>query len=270
MTELSASWNGVSSTTLTGLHLVKTHRGMIGASRDQFVPTPGREGAWGFSELRGNRRIVTECAIGAGSVGVAGRHALVVAVADWFDIPGPNKLIFSDQTDRYWLGFAAGSPDPDEWREGATFSLEWECAPYAYDVNVTTTCASALSPSGWSSSIVNPGNVDLLPEITITPLNGGVTALTSFSITVNGDTIASTATVAAGTPINLSSLSDTVTTGLSTDTELLGAYDPANLVMQTVLGDFPILSPGSNAWNISWSGGATVVRVCFRYRRRYR
>jgi len=265
MSELVATWNSVASSGLTGFHIVKAHRKMIGTPRDQFVPTPGREGAWAFAERRGNRHITVDCAIGAGSVGVAGRHALVTAVADWFDVLGPAHLIFSDQSDRYWLAYASGDPDPDEWREHSTFTLEWECSPYAYAVDITSQCVTATNP--YSNSISIPGNMEALPEVTITPLDG---TLTEYTFTANSYSITDGTTYVQGTAIVISSLSDTVTTGVTVDEALTGAYSPAALSMVNVVGDFPILAAGSNNYSLSWSGTATQVRVCFRYRRRYR
>lgn len=261
MTRMTVSWDGVSSSTLTGLIVRKTDRGGWGAVRDVPVSVPGRDGHWLFSENRGGRRIAVDFIVAATSI--AQRRNQIVDVCDWLDLPGENALIFSDQTSQYWLASLASEIRPDEWVQLGKFTVEWLAQPYAFAVDVTETCATATG-----GSITNSDAVNEYPEVTITPLGG---AATDITLTVGDYVMFLGGTWSANVPINVSSLSDTVTLGQSGDTQLTGAFDPDDVSMADVYGDFPILVPGVNTWTVTKaSGAATSYQVCFRYRRRFR
>jgi hypothetical protein len=67
----------------------------------------------------------------------------------------------------------------------------------------------------------------------------------------------------------VSSVSFTVTAGANVDTMLTGAFDPNDLEMSDVSGEFPELEPGTNDWSLIWTGTATTVTVLVTWRRRY-
>jgi predicted phage tail component-like protein len=259
------TWDGNASTMVPGIIIERVRRNLIGAVRDSPVPIPGRDGAYVFPERRGDRTITASGVIVAAP---AARHAAVVALADWLDRAGRRKLVISDQPDRYWMASVSTDPDPDEWRSTARFELQWIAEPYAYAQTTTTVCVTATNGSPQTLSL--PGNVDAETIVQITPLNGTLAGAPSFTLTVNGDMLAYSGTVAQGATLTINGLTNTVTTGPNTDLELTGVYVPGTVFPGDVAGDFPLLQPGSNPWALAWGGTATQVRVCFTYRRRYR
>lgn len=257
------TWDGVASSGISGLTVQKIRRRMVGGVRDVAVDMPGRDGAWLFTENRGMRDIVATCTVAAG---LGSRHSAVVSVADWLDLQGYRNLIVDDQPDRYWRAYLADDPDPDEWRQKGTFDVRWRAEPYAWSVSTSSQCATATGAS-YSGSFTAADGIPADPEVVITPLNG---TITSFDLTVNGDILSVGTGYTFLSGINVSSLSFTVTTGTSLDTDLTGAYDSNALQMSAVSGSFGRLNPGTNTWTLAWAGTATQVRVCFRWRRRYR
>lgn len=258
------TWDDSPSSALSGLYVQKVRRRMVGAVRDQLITVPGRDGGWVYPERRGFRQITAECTLTSPP---STRHAAVVSVADWLDKTGERQLKFNDQPDRYWLATLTDDPDPDEWRSRATFALTWTAQPYAYAVSTTSVTVTALSPGTLSGNFTAADTIDAYPEVTITPLNGTMTAI---DFTLNDSLLSWAGSLASGVPINLSSVSDTVTTGVSTDAELTGAYTPGLVNMADVSGEFGMILEGFNTWAIDWTGTATTARIRFRWRRRYR
>lgn len=258
------TWDANPSSAIQGLYVQRVRRRLVGGVRDQFIPIPGRDGGAVYGERRGFRTITADCTVKAPP---GSRHARVVQVADWLDKTAERKLAFDDQPDRYWLATLSDDPDPDEWREAARFTLSWTAQPYAYAVTVTSVTVTATAVTGLSGTFTPADTIDAYPEITVTPLNGTVT---SIGLTLNGQTISWAGALASGAPINFSSVSNTVTTGASTDVDLTGAYTLAAVNMADVTGVFPLIAEGMNAWAIIWGGTATRVRITFRWRRRYR
>ena len=264
---LVATWNENPSSAIPELIVTKVARGGYGTVRNQTVMVPGRDGAWMYSEARGLRSISAQCILASDDI--TGRRANVVEVADWLDVTARARLMFSDQPDRYWNAHLSSEINPDEWKRLSKFSIDWEAEPYAYAISTSSQCVTATGGTD-SDSFSIPDAIVAYPEIVITALNGGTGALDTFTITLNGDSLPVIETFNQGVAVNVSSISQTVTYGASTDTELTGAFNPAALAMSRVSGDFGLMVPGVNNWQIQWDGAATAVSVCFRWRRRYR
>ena len=262
---MNISWDAVSSTTIASLVVQKVRRRMVGADRNQRIDVPGRDGGWVFSERRGFREITAECVVVQSP---STRHADVVSVADWLDKSGERKLIFSDQSDRYWLATLAEDPDPDEWRQTGRFDVTWTAQPYAYAIATTSVSATASAGVAQTGTFAPSDTIDAYPVVEITPLNG---TLSGFTLTLNSDALVWAGTaISAGSTITVSSVSFTVTTGINLDTDLTGAFDPSLVSMRDVSGDFGMIISGTNTWGLSWAGTATAVRLTFTWRRRYR
>jgi phage-related protein len=220
-----------------------------------------------YSENRGLRGISADCTLASDAI--TGRRNDISDIAGWLDVATKAKLMFSDQPDRYWMAFISSDIDPDEWKRLSKFNIDWQADPYSNALSTSSQCVTATGGSD-SDVFSIPDDIVAYPEVTIRALNGGSTALTGFTFTLNGDAITVTQTFPALTSVNISSISQTVTYGTTLDEELVGAFDPAALAMSTVVGDFGLLVPGNNAWGLTWTGAATTVSVCFRWRRRYR
>ena len=260
------TWDGDPSSVFTGLYIRTMRRRMLGELRDVRVSMPGRDGAWMFSERRGMRVITADCTLVASP---DARHDDIVSIADWLDRQGERQLIVDDQPDRYWMASLSSDPDPEEWRALGKFTLEWAAQPYAYAVATSSVSATASgAASGIDGDSFNvPDDVQVYPEVELRPRNG---TLTAFTLDFPGSSLTWAGLVASGNRMTVSSLSYTVVSGASVDTDLTGVYNVLNLDMSLVDGEFPLLQPGDNTWQLDWDGTATRVDIEIRWRRRYR
>lgn len=257
----TAIYDGTSSTSLTGFVITKTTRRLLGDSRASFEDIPGRAGAWTFGEERGDRTITLSCAIVATSAST--RRTAVTAVADWVDKSTTAQLILSDESDRYYDAILTESPDVDEWLRVGQFELTFRVGPFAYKTSATT--ESWTASDGVAHTWTPADTVGAFPVITITP-NADIS---SFILTVNGTSLTYGATLHSGSTLTVNSISYTATTGANIDTNLTGAYNPANVAMATIDGDFPLIVVGQNSVTLDTPGGQTAAMVV-TWRRRYR
>lgn len=261
------TFDGVDSSTIPELLVVRVRRPLVGARRDEYVEVPGREGFWLFPEKAGGRPITIEFDLLADSF--ADRRAAVIELADLLDSPaGLAQLIVDDEPDRFHLCRLASAPDPDEWLVHGAFSVDLHAEPYSQRIVPSSEAWAAASAVAhpWT-----PGDtVEAWPEIELTA-NGGT--VTSFSLNVNGDVLVYALGglgLTAGQSLTVSSLSFTVCRGLSQDPDLVGAFDPDDLDMPTVSGDFGSIVAGANDVTLTYTGTAPTVSRTVRWRRRSR
>lgn len=259
------NWNGTSSTTIPELIIGPFSRELIGAPRTVFSEIPGREGDWVFPETRGNRKISTECSIQAATA--AGRRTAFHDVSNWIDVHGQAKLILSDEPLVYYEATLIEPPSITEWRNWGQFDLNWRCNPYSLDLIPTTEVftADANETHVWDTGT----EVYTYPIITITPNNG---SLLGFVLQKDGFDLMVDGPIAEDTSVTVNCIAAIVTTGVNTDSELTGVYDPSNAFMAGVEGRFPVLTPGNNSLRFMAEGGsvATDITVTIYYRKRYR
>lgn len=256
----------VLSDAVPGSLVVKPVRPLVGERRDEFVTVPGRAGTWKFPEEPGDR--VLEFEIDLLGSDFDDRRAQVRALADWCDLGRLANLIISDEPDRYHVALLDNDADPDEWLVRGQPILRFRCDPYALATTPSTEELAVAGAGTDSGAFTIPDTISAEPVIEITPTNG---TLTSFTLTIAGVAITYTApTIASGNTLTINTISDTITTGISGDTMLTGAYNEANLVMGFVTGAFPLLVPGENTWTLAWEGTATAITVDITWRERSR
>lgn len=261
------NFDGVDLSTIPEVELLRVRRPIVGNRRDDYIEVPGREGFWLFTERPGARTIVLEFDILATSF--ADRRAAVVELADYLDSPrGLARLIVDDEPDRFHLCRLSSAPDPEEWLNHGAFSVELTAEPFAQALTPSVETWSAATGVAEVFSI--PDKVDAFPEFEITA-NGGT--ITGFSLDVNGTVltyaVGGTGLI-AGETLTVSTIGYVVTRGVSGDPDLDGSFDPDDLDMETVSGDFGDLLPGSNSVTITRTGTATTIGVVARWRRRSR
>jgi len=261
---LVATWNDTASSAHSNVYINSVERGAWGAPRNVQVNVPGRASSWLFTEHSGERN--GSEAMTHASPSASARRDPLSDVFEWLDVFGRQRLIFSDQPDRYWNAFLNNAPTVEEAVRLGKFVVGWSAEPYALALTTTQVCATARNEAGDNDTFNMPGATNGEPEVTITPLGGN---MTSLSLTLNGDTISWEGSIAAGTPLTISSISSTVLSAASGDTQLTGAFDPADLDMGAVTGTFGFLLSGSNAWSTSAIAGTlTSFAICFNWRRR--
>lgn len=262
----SIVWNGVNSSTIAGFVAGPITRQLLGERRNTYVPIPGLEGSWVFPEKSGRRGISVECFVFTPTF--AARRDAVTEVADWLDsIDGDGQLILGDQTDVFYMATLDTVPDVDEWRELGKFSLRWLAQPYSYELTASTRTILATNnfyEAGHDYGIF----ADVYPVIEITPTNGDIT---EFHLTINGDTLAYEGLIEDDHTLTINGIASVVVQGTSGDTNLTGAYNPANLSMAGVSGHFARLVRGGNTLEFDvLSGTATTVTIVITWRKRYR
>lgn len=244
--------------------VLRVERPLVGRRRHVSVDVPGRAGSWIFTEEPGDRLLSVPLDIQASSF--EDRRAAVRDLAEWADVGGLSRLIFTDEPDRFHLAILDNEPDPEEWLVRSEPSLVFRAGPYAEALAISEELINiAAFPASGSFNIDD--TVHALPVVEITPTNG---TLTSFTLEVNGDALSWSGNLANGATLTISSLSDTVTLGPNTDVNLTGAFDPLDISMADVSGEFPILLPGSNPWSITRTGTATTATLRFLWRERFR
>lgn len=251
--------------------ITSIERQLGGAVRDEFVEVPGRAGAWVFDEEPGETTITLGIDVLVDTI--AERRAAIGTLRGWARTPTRAALILSDESDRFWTVKLAAAPQMTDDEYVGQTSIAFSAEPYAWALT-TSLQEEAASGSPDSGSFAVTDDLNANPEVRITPTNG---TITSCTLTVNGETVAwqvddpaNPNTVASAGTLTVSSISDTVLFGTSGDTNLVGVYDPTDVDMANVdISAFPLLTPGTNTWALSWTGTATTVDVDFTWRERY-
>lgn len=261
------TWNGISSSTITGFTIENVLRQMLGEQRGVHVDIDGKAGTYHFPKKRGRRLIVAECRILVADM--ADRVDAVEEVADWLDVEDEAPLVMSDRPDRYWMATLGSIPSPREWRHLAKFDLEWTAQPYAFENTITTeSFAAALDTTNtWNPDM----STNVFPVIEITPTNG---TLSSFNVEHTGGNLnwATGTPIPSGDTVTVNSIAPIIERGPTTDTMLTGVYDPSQVDMAIFSGEFPILIPSaSNFIRFDQIGGtATTFDIDVKYRRQFR
>lgn len=246
------------------LEVIRVRRPIVATRRDEFVDVPGRAGFWLFAEEGGARTLTIDVDILAASF--EERRAAVVALADLLEQPGMSALIIDDEPDRFHLARLGNAPDLDEWLVHGAASIDFVCDPYSYATTPST--ASYAPTSATPQPFTVPDTVHGIPVVEITA-NAGT--IVGFELTLGGFTLVYAGTIASGATITINSIGYTITTGASIDTDLDGTFDPDDLSMTTMSGDFPIIDPGDNSLVFrKLAGTATSATVAIEWRRRSR
>jgi len=265
MTDLNLNGVALSAAVPEAL-VMKVARQLVGSRRNVFVDVPGRSGSWTFTEQPGDRTLIATLDVEAGSF--AARRAAVRNLAYWADVGAVARLIIDDEPDRYHEAILDAAVDPAEWLISVELlELPFRVGPYALAsaASVRTLPVSGGSPE--SGTFTAPDTVEGRPVIQITPTDGTMTALT---FTLNGQALDFAETLLSGSTLTISSISDTVTRGVSGDVDLTGAFVPASIAMGAVSGDFGRIIEGVNAWSLVWTGTATAATVTATWRERFR
>jgi predicted phage tail component-like protein len=245
---------GVDSDTIPGLIITRVRRPLRGDIRDDVVQVPGREGFWLFEEKPGQRIITLSMSILGDDF--ESRRAAVIAAADWLDQPGLQELIVDDEPDRYHLAKLRQAPDVEEWLDHAGFEIDLIAEPYSYAIEISE--ENLVLDDDDPETFTAPDKVEGIPVIEVTPRGGD---LDGFELDVNGETLIYGATIEEDDTITISSISFTVTLGPNQDIDLDGFFDPADLSMATVSGDFPNVIPGTNTVTLVYGTGSTATTV---------
>lgn len=258
------SLDGVSSSTIPELVIENVSRQITPTIRDSYREVPGRGAAWLFEEQGGDRGVSVRFA----AVGdtLAERRSAVRAAAAFLygDGLGKRKLIISDEPTRFSWAKLAAAPASEELLNRGRFDAEFRTSPYDYATTISTETITGSDSIVIAAETGDAAFYEPSIEITAgTALSGG------FSLDVDGREIVYGAALAGGSKLTISTISTTVTTGADGDTDLDGTFDPADLAMTSVSGDFPRLTSGTNVVTFTPTSGGTASAIVFRWRKRY-
>jgi predicted phage tail component-like protein len=255
--------NSITSTSgVSALRIRRVDRDLLGERRDVRVSVPGRDGSWFYPEEPGDRKIVIYGWLAAESM--SAKRTAIHDLAEWVNTTGEVALAVDDESDRFYY-VTLDSWDVDTSQRYATVEIEFTASAYGLANNLSTENI-AVSGSPDSGTFAISDDLGAYPIIEITPTNG---TMTSFTLDVNGYALTWAGALADDETLTVSSVSFTVTAGANVDTMLTGAFDPNDLDMSDVSGEFPELEPGTNDWSLIWTGTATTVTVLVTWRRRY-
>jgi predicted phage tail component-like protein len=270
MSGYEVTWGGVSSSTIPEFNVEEVTRDVLGAHRGQLEEVPGQIGALYYPEERGMRDLTIRAyLLTSGPDFGPDRGDAFERMAEWLDVPGRNELIIGDWPDRIYMGVLTDIPKPREWRNLGRFDLNFWVDPYSLSASSSQQIETSTGGSD-SGSFAIPDGVEALPVIEIKPAGGNIT---SFAMQVNGIQFSygpPGPAIGSGSTLTVSSITPSIYTGVSVDTELTGAYNAGTLVFGGWGGLFPRLIPGTNNWIFSHVGTATSVELKFSWRRRHK
>lgn len=196
-----------------------------------YIDVPGRSGSLRVDyETYADIMIPIQCSFKDSDV-----PGKADAVKGWLN-GGEGQLIFSNQTDRYYLAHVSDQFDiAQEHKVFGKFQVDFRCKPFKYAVTNTPVTLTVVG------TITNPGNIASEPVILITG-TGNIT------LTING------------TSIILAEVAGSVTI----DSVLKDSYKGTALKNSKMTGEFPLLLPGANT--VSWTGTVTSVQVTGNWR----
>lgn len=156
-------------------------------------------------------------------------------VKAWLD-SGEGRLIFGNQMDKYYIAHVSDQFDiTQELKILGQFQINFRCQPFKYDVN--NDAITLLTPR----VIINPGTVACEPVVVI---NGSG----AITLTINNS------------EIKLTGINEHITI----DSVLKDAYKGTALQNSLMVGDFPVLVPGTNS--IDWTGSVSSMQITPNWR----
>lgn len=261
----TVTFDGVASTTIPQFQVGRVVHTLAGLSKSVTLEAPGMAVPWIFDGGRGLRKLTIEARVMANTFPVARRSA-VEEVSDWLDKEGFRKLEISDRPGRHYLARWFNEAESEEWRNKASFDLEFQCHPYLYDNNISV--FSGTVESGEPFSVPFPDELVAYPVITLVR-SGPIVA----PVTLQADD--RTLNISSGswgtTTVTINCINFLMLNGDNTDLELTGKVDMTSVIMSTVSGEFPLLEPSEDGPTLTLtSSPGQLWDVTVRWRRRYR
>lgn len=192
---------------------------------------PGRNGTLFLSNKRYNNITVKYPALLKSSANAASLRAWLLSTQ------GYKRLSDDYHIDEFRMARYSGGVDFDMWFNNlrGEVTLSFDCKPQRFLTSGEAT-VSAVN----EGTITNPTQFDALPLIQITGSGAGELDINGYVVT-------------------FSDIDGSVTL----DCDIMDAYKGLTPKNNTMSGEFPILSPGSNG--VEWDGGITAVSITPRW-----
>jgi len=216
-----------------GLYVVTHPSICVPAERIRDILVPGRSGSLTQFEGEGvydDFIASAECMVRS--------PATIPAIAGW--LKGSGDVVFGNQPDYFFKGRVANQIEFEKvmrGRQHRSCVVNFRCAPYRYHANGNTQQTISTRPTAF----INPGTAPSEPLIRV---NGSG----DFGIWVGTEFISFTA----------------VNGYIVLDTARKEAYRGTTLQNNKMIGEFPLLWPGTNL--ISWDGPVTSLVITPRWR----
>lgn len=222
-------WNGVRSTAYN-IFVTKQPPIMIPVERVEYEEIEGRSGSIAITE---GERVYEDITL---PVECWARHAGDMK-AFLQMIRGAGKVAFPNRPEGYYKGRLNKPAEINRWynTDARIFTLTFRCEPYLY---IHGNHDITLRTAGY---VQNHFNEDALPIIRITGKGDIALSVNNRLITMNS-----------------------ITSGITLNSEIKEAYDGTKTMNLQVGGEYPILSPGKNA--ISWTGNVSSLVITPNWR----
>ncbi len=225
-------WNGVRSTDY-GIHVTNHPPITLPAERSTQTTVPGRPGS--LTTLEGDDvydDLLLTCTCFVADT------SRISEIGGW--LKGSGTVTFTNRPGGHYKARITNQIAFEKVLRGnpyCSFSVNFRCFPFWYVDNVEDV---TITSSG--EFITNPGSVYSDPVITVYG-SGNITLIVGLTI------------------VELEGITDSITI----DSTIKEAYSGTTLMNGSMTGDFPVLSPGTNA--VSWSGAVSrvVIQPNWRY-----
>lgn len=260
------TFNGMHSSNYKA-YLRSDNRMILPTLNKREISIPGKNGTYDFDEnTYENKKIDVHFTIVETSLIELRLKARQIAL--WLSTTTKKQLIFDDEPDKYYMAKIYGNISLDEIAYTGTFSVSFECEPFAYFITSTSQdillgneflkLGSEITLGNSSNYIFDiSGNSNFLVEnfgtFTVRPIVIISGSFSSFSVTVNGKTINYTEAIS----------NNTVTINNSKYTIKAGDINKLSVCTGDLINFFE-LTPGLN--NVSVSGLSLNCTVTFDFK----
>lgn len=268
---LGFAFNGQHSSSDFGIVVKSINRSMLPGMIKKEISIPGRHGTYDFSDNVYENRVI--------SIGISYKASSyndlrekVRDLAVWLSQQTYKELIFDDEPDKYYLAKVYPSVSFENMMKLGKTMIEFTCQPHALSIETTATDIILDSDTPLDSDIIlDSGDdyiINILPEESEKTQNiyhygnsiiGSSSEIlakfdiiitgtfTSFSITINGNTLTYTENCVSQT-ITIDNINMTCKNGTTNKLSNLTGYTT----------EFLFLEPGNNSVEINKTGGGEI------------
>lgn len=162
-----------------GAYMKSVDRMLLPALRKRELVIPDKSGTYEFEgDTYENKVITVRFTLLETSLNALRLKARQMAA--WLSTSAKKQLIFDDEPDKYYMAKVYGSISPEEIVDTGSISVEFECEPFAYAINETTT-AQSISSNNTDIYVQSDGTIDT-PTI-IEMKNNGSNTITELTLT---------------------------------------------------------------------------------------
>lgn len=262
---LDFSYDGVYASDI-GVKVLKITHTVMPNIRDVFQDVPGRPGSYVFAQEYGSRTITIDCLYFSDNFQKLREDLFNISFA--LHATERKPLTLSDMPGKMYMAKLKSTSELERIGNAGYFTLEFDCEPYALDMNVTT--IQKTWTSGYTEYVYYDGSANTPPVISIRATSGLIDhPQIKFDNTLGIVTLQYNATLPNGVQINFDSEHFLAWKGMDVDVMNIGSYNiTGESIVPYLSGDFPLMGLGGNYITYQSANGAPAL-VIIRYRKRW-